>query len=298
MTISQTEQYARSAQARMQRQEVKTEYGTTPLWFYPAKEAKLGSILFLHGYRGTHDGVEPIVGGLPQFDCYVPELPGFGVAEPLKGEHNLENYTAWFESLIKALAIKGDLTYFGHSFGTIIVGKYVAKTGDKTRLALLNPVSGWPMQGPRKIMSKVSWVWYRLASRVPEKLGRWMLGHPIVIWLVTELLYKGKDPVLKAWIHGQHKAYFSMFASPKMAEESFDASNAENLSQFAEKIDQPVLLLCGDKDDITFIERQRLVATMYENATYVEMLGTGHLPHYEHVDVVSRHVQEFIKLNQ
>jgi hypothetical protein len=228
----------------------------------------------------------------------VPELPGFGIAEPLKMQHNLDNYSAWLTTLTKALDLSGDVTYFGHSFGTLLLGKHVLATGDKTRIVMLNPVSAWPMRGPRQFMAHVSLVWYRLAARIPEKAGRWMLGHSLVIWLITEFLYKADDPVLKSWIHTQHKLHFSRFANTKMAEEAFDASVAENLSEMAEKITQPVLLLCGDKDDITKIEAQRSAAALYANATYVEMIGTGHLPHYERVEAVAQHAIEFIKLHQ
>lgn len=298
MSISKTEELANRAASRAEYSEVDTPFGKTPMWFYPATVKKLGSILFVHGLRGTHEGVEPIVGGLEEFDCYVPELPGFGEAAPLSSVHNLDNYSVWLTSLTKALNLSGDVTYFGHSFGTLLLGKHVLATGDKTRIVMLNPVSAWPMRGPRQLMAYVSLVWYRFAARIPEKAGRWMLGHPLVIWLVTEFLYKGNDPVLKAWIHTQHKLYFSKFANTKMAEEAFDASIAENLSEMAQKITQPVLLLCGDKDDITKIEAQRLAAALYDDATYVEMIGTGHLPHYERVEVVAQHTIEFIKLHQ
>ena len=298
MSISITEELANSAAARAEHFEVETPFGTTPVWLYRATGEKLGSIVFVHGYRGTHEGVEPIVGGLEGFDCYVPELPGFGSAHALSVEHNLDNYSAWLGSFIRALNLTGDVTYFGHSFGTLLLGKHVLATGDRTRLVMLNPVSAWPMRGPRQVMAYVSRVWYRLAARIPERGGRWMLGHPIVIWLITAFLYKGNDPVLKAWIHNQHKLHFSRFASAKMAEEAFDASVAENLSEMAQRIDQPVLLLCGDQDDITKIEAQRSAAALYANATYVEMIGTGHLPHYERVEVVAQHALDFIKLNQ
>ncbi len=298
MSISRTEELANRASARAEYSEVETPFGTTPMWRYPATGNKIGSIVFVHGYRGTHEGVEPIVGGLEEFDCYVPELPGFGEATPLSSVHNLDNYTAWLTALTQTLNLSGDVTYFGHSFGTLLLGKHVLATGDKTRLVMLNPVSAWPMRGPRQFMAYVSLVWYRLAARIPEKSGRWMLGHPLVIWLVTEFLYKGNDPVLKAWIHNQHKLHFSKFANTKMAEEAFDASISENLSEMAENIHQPVLLLCGDKDDITKIEAQRSAAALYAEATYVEMIGTGHLPHYERVDVVAQHTIDFIKLHQ
>jgi pimeloyl-ACP methyl ester carboxylesterase len=83
-----------------------------------------------------------------------------------------------------------------------------------------------------------------------------------------------------------------------MAEEAFIASCSHNLTEYARSINQPVLLLCGDEDDITSIEAQREAATMYADATYVEMLGVGHLPHYERVEVVAKHTDEFITLNK
>ena len=46
------------------------------------------------------------------------------------------------------------------------------------------------------------------------------------------------------------------------------------------------------------IEAQREAAKLYANATYVEMLGVGHLPHYERVEVVAKHTDEFITLNR
>lgn len=296
--ISQTESFATSAVGRAEPKSQKLSNGESPYWFYPATEPRKGSILFVHGYRGTRQGVEPIVGALAAYDCYVPEVPGFGDAPALPVEHSIENYADWLNEFVEATNIQGDLTIFGHSFGTIVIGRYMTKFGKSNRLALLNPVSMPAMRGPRTIMTKVSLAWYKVAARIPEKAGRWMLGHPIVIWLVTEVLYKGNDPVLKAWIHKQHQAHFSRFANTRMAEQAFIASCSHNLTEYAAEINQPVLLLCGDKDDITSIEAQREAAALYANATYVEMLGVGHLPHYERVHVVAQHTDEFITLYQ
>jgi pimeloyl-ACP methyl ester carboxylesterase len=298
VSISQTEVLAKRAAARATFFEVTTPCAKTPVWLYPASAPSQGSILFVHGYRGTHEGLEPIVGGLESFDCYVPELPGFGEAEPLRVEHNLEHYCRWLTELIKELNLTLDVSYFGHSFGSVVLGKYLAVSRDETRTVLLNPVSAAPLRGPRKIMSKLTLAWYQIAALLPETVGRQLLGHPLVIRLVTNWLYKGNEPALKEWIQSQHGAYFSKFASPKTAKEGFDASVAENLSEFAALISQPVLLLCGDRDDITSVQDQRSAAELYPQATYVEMVGTGHLSHYERAVMVAQHTKEFIKVNQ
>ena len=295
---SQTELFANAAVARSQTRYVELANGETPYWVYPATKPSRGTILFVHGYRGTRQGVEPTVGALENYDCIVPELPGFGEAPPLQIEHSIENYADWLDSFVSAVKPEGDLSIFGHSFGTIVIGRYVTKFGKDNRLILMNPVSMPAMKGPRTILTKVSKVWYKIAATIPERAGRWMLGHPLVIWLVTEFLFKGNDPVLKGWIHAQHKRYFSTFANTRMVEEAFTASCEHNLTEYADSINQPVLLLCADQDDITSIEAQREAAKLYANATYVEMLGVGHLPHYERVEVVAKHTDEFITLNR
>ena len=298
MNISQAEVLANRAAARATLLEITTASAKTPLWHYPGSSPSRGSIVFVHGFRGTHEGVEAIVGALEEFDCYVPDLPGFGAAEPLRTQHNLESYSRWLGELISALNVTSEVTYFGHSFGTLVLGKYLADSGDNTQTVLLNPVSALPMRGTGRILSKLTIAWYRIAARLPESAGRWLLGQPLVIKVLTEALHKGNEPALKAWIHKQHTAHFNKFYSPSTAMQGFEASTAENLSEFAERISQPVLLLCGDQDDITPVYAQRLAAELYPQATYVEMSGTGHLAHYERAELAAQHAKEFIKANR
>ena len=285
------------AATRAERFVANTPMVATPYWLYSATEKSKGSIIMVHGYRGTHEGLAAIVGALPDFDCYVPDLPGFGESPALKVRHNIENYSLWLAEFVDALNLKGKATILAHSFGTIVVGSY-AQSHDSENLILINPVSAPALSGPRTILSQLSRIYYRLAAVLPERAGRWLLSTKPIVWLVTEFMFIGKDKALKAWVDVQHQTYFSRFTSTKTAAEGFEASISNNLSDYAAKISSSVLLICAQQDDITSIEQQREAAELYKNAAYVELANVGHLTHYQSPNELAQHAREFIMVQR
>ncbi len=280
------------AEAREQRTSVELHGKSWPVWFYPASEKSKGTVLLVHGYRGTHHGLLSIVGAMPDFDCYVPDLPAFGDAPALDEQHDLDAYSKWLADLFTALKLKKDTVVLGHCFGSLVVGNFAA-THDTQRLVLVNPLSANALEGPHRVMSKLTNFYYHVIGKLPEKFARTLLGFPLVIWLVTESMFKGKDAQLKKWVAQQHETYFSRFATPKTAVEGYFASVSHDLSEYAPKIHQPVLLIAADKDDITDIDSQRRVAGLYDSATYVEIRDLGHLLHYQAPLEVALHTREF-----
>jgi pimeloyl-ACP methyl ester carboxylesterase len=83
--MTQTPQaLAAAGLARAVGQTVELPSGTTAYWTYPASGDRIGRIVFIHGYRGNHHGLEAIAGGLPNFEIVIPDLPGFGNQQPSK----------------------------------------------------------------------------------------------------------------------------------------------------------------------------------------------------------------------
>jgi len=66
------------------------------------------------------------------------------------------------------------------------------------------------------------------------------------------------------------------------------------LTEYAAKITQPALLICADQDDVTSIQAQRQTATLYPDATYVELARVGHLTHYERPVEIANHTRDFL----
>ena len=94
-------------------------------------------------------------------------------------------------------------------------------------------------------------------------------------------MVKTKEPALRRFVHEQHDAYFSRFSDRDVLHDAFVASVSHDVSGYAARIAQPVLLVAAVRDDITPIEAERRLATVFPRAELVEIADVGHLIHYE-----------------
>ncbi|HNP15754.1 MAG TPA: alpha/beta fold hydrolase, partial [Terrimesophilobacter sp.] len=89
----------------------------TRYWVYGPEDAET-TIVVVHGYRGEHHGLEPIVAHLPEYRFISADLPGFGESTPLKDQsHSIDGYAAWLDAFMAALEVRGTAVVLGHSFG-------------------------------------------------------------------------------------------------------------------------------------------------------------------------------------
>lgn len=290
---TRSEELAEQAQKRGIAQVIDAPMAKTSVWFYPAAQNNNGTLILVHGYRGTHHGLEAIVGALDDFDCYVMDLPGFGETASMRVEHSVENYAEWLRQIVEAIGEPNSIVV-AHSFGTLVAGCY-ASENHQHRIALINPISAPALDGPRTLMTKVTSWFYKNASRLPSRASGWLLASPVIAWSVSEFMYHGDSRELKSWVKEQHRSYFSRFADSKSVAESFRASVTRNLQMYARRIHQPTLLICTEKDDITSIKTQREVAALYPRASYVEIPKLGHLIHYEGPEIVASNLRQFAK---
>ena len=78
-------------------------------------------LVLVHGFRGDHHGLEPVVAQLPGFRIISPDLPGFGESATFQGRpHDIEAYADWLAAFIGAVGIDGPYALLGHSFGSIV----------------------------------------------------------------------------------------------------------------------------------------------------------------------------------
>ncbi len=61
------------------------------------------------------------------------------------------------------------------------------------------------------------------------------------------------------------------------------------------RISQPTLLIAAEKDDITPIEAERHLQTLFPDAELVEIADVGHLIHYETPQVAASAVRRFLR---
>lgn len=254
------------------------------------------TIVLVHGFRGDHHGLEPIAARLAEFNVIVPDLPGFGVSEPLPGTHDIEGYASWLESFLAALQPE-HLVLVGHSFGSIVVSAMLATQAGIARpelVVLINPIGAPALSGPRAVFTRLAIFYYWFSSVLPERLGFALLRNAVIVRVMSEAMAKTKDRPLRRWIHDQHARYFSAFADRSVVLEAFRASVSHDVSEYAAAIDEPVLLIAADRDDITPLQAQQRLQTLFSDALLHVVHGVGHLVHYEAPDEAAGEVRAFV----
>lgn len=263
----------------VERREIEVLGGTTAYWVYGEADAAT-TVVAVHGFRGDHHGLEPVIAHLPGVRVISPDLPGFGETAPIPGRtHDLTLYTDWLTAF--AAAVAPGAVVLGHSFGSIVSAAAVAEGLDTPALVLVNPIGAPALEGPRGILTRLAVFYYWAGARLPRRLGEALLRNRAIVRVMSLAMVKTKEPALRRFVHEQHDAYFSRFSDRDVLHDAFVASVSHDVSGYAARIAQPVLLVAAVRDDITPIEAERRLARVFPRAELVEIADVGHLIHYE-----------------
>lgn len=269
---------------------------TTRYWEYGPVTAPL-QLVMIHGFRGDHHGLEPIVAELgSDVHVIIPDLPGFGSSQALPSPADISAYATWLTGFLSAIPGGEQSVVLGHSFGSIVVGAAAASHLVNQRIILINPIAANALKGPRGFMTRMAVLYYKVAAALPEKAGFSLLKNKLIVRVMSNTMAKTHDPNLREWIHEQHDAYFSVFESRDSVLEAFETSVSNDVSQFAPSINQELLMLVADRDDITALPQQYELAARIPGARIEVVAGVGHLVHYEAPDFAAKHIRDFLGL--
>ncbi|UYO95674.1 alpha/beta hydrolase [Microbacterium sp. M28] len=282
----------------VRRREVEVAGGTTAYWEYGVEdgaEADRPTVIAVHGFRGEHHGLEPVLAYLPDLRVLSPDLPGFGETAPLPGgTHDLDRYADWLTAFAGAVA--PGAVILGHSFGSIVASAAVARGLETPQLILINPIGAPALEGPKGLMTRLAVLYYALGAKLPERLGTALLRNGLIVRVMSITMAKTSDPELRRFIHAQHDTYFSRFADRDVLKDAFVASVSHDVREFAPEITAPTLLVAAQQDDITPIEAERRLATLFPDAQLVEIADVGHLIHYETPAEAAGAIRRFLRL--
>jgi pimeloyl-ACP methyl ester carboxylesterase len=268
--------------------------GDTRYWVYGPEDATM-TVIVVHGYRGEHHGLEPVIAQLRDIRIISPDLPGFGESSALVGiKHDIAGYSEWLRAFVDGLGVRGTAVIVGHSFGSIVSAAAVAGGLETPRLILINPIAAPALAGPNAFMSRLTLIYYRAGRALPERLGAALLSSWVIVRFMSVFLAQSKDPALRKWIHDQHHTYFSRYATRDSVVEGFEASISSDVSMYAARITTPTLLIGADHDPITTVEAQRTLETLFPDARLVILEGVGHLVHYEKPREAAAQLVEFL----
>lgn len=268
----------------------------TKYWLYPSKSDSEKTIIFIHGYRGNHHGLEAIAGALEDFNVIIPDLPGFGKSTEFPGVHSIAAYAHWVHEFLVALNLSEKPILLGHSFGSIVCSAFAAEYSHQIELLILeNPVSAPALKGPNAPITKIAQAFFGLAGNLPLKQGEWLLKSWPMVRGMSIIMTKSWNRNLRNWVHAQHDANFNDFASRRVAIEGYNASISHNVSDYAAQFEVPTLLIIGDKDDITSPKQQFAMAQLISAPHVISHhTAVGHLTHYEIPNEVAEDIRLFV----
>jgi pimeloyl-ACP methyl ester carboxylesterase len=255
--------------------------GVPAAWWEYGDAGSRPTLLLVHGFRGDHHGLEPVVSFLPGVHVIAPDLPGFGASAPLPGEHSIDAYGAWLRAFAAHLGLGDDVVVVGHSFGTIVAAKALADGLPAARAVLLNPIAAPALAGPNALGTRLASLFYRVGAALPDALGAALLKSRVIARGAGAVLAKTKDPGLRRWIHNQHDRFFSGYANRQVVVDAFRASVDHDISEWADRLRLPVHLVAAEHDDITALADVRKLQALLPDATIAVIPDVGHLVHYE-----------------
>lgn len=267
---------------------------STRYWDYGPLEAPI-TMVVVHGFRGEHHGLEPVVAHLTGVRVISPDLPGFGESTPMPGRvHDIDAYAEWLVRFVAELDLPTAPVILGHSFGSIVTSAAVAAGLETPRLILINPIAAPALKGPKAFTTGLAVFYFRAGAALPRPIGQAILASRVVTRLTSEGMATTRDAQLRAFIHDQHRTYFSRFSDRDTLLEAFRASTDNNVQQYAASFSMPVLLIVAANDPITSLAEEQKLFAMVDDAELVVLQNVGHLIHYERPREAADAIRRFI----
>lgn len=274
------------------KKEIAIHGSTVHYWTYESRDKNTPVIFALHGFRGTHHGLEDIVKALPEFTFIIPDLPGFNESTPMtRRKHDIAGYSAFALTFINKVVPKNSIL-LGHSFGSIIAAN-IAKKNLKNiqKLILINPIA----KPQSKINKALGYAYYQLGTALPEGVSKAYFSNKPSVFAISVYLAKTKNKGLRKQIHSNHLTHFSSYINKHVMKESFKASVSSSALDSAQEITLPTLLIAGAKDGIAKLKDQKILEKNIKQVKLEIEPNTGHLIHYEAPKFAAKAIKGFIE---
>ena len=267
--------------------------GTTTHWWEFPSSTRAETLVFVHGFRGDHHGLQLFADALPDYRILIPDIPAFGSSSAWSDRPvSIDGYGQWLRAFL-AVTSSERAVVAGHSFGSIVVAN--ALRGERNDpLIFINPISQRALIGPKRFTAAITSLWYAIGGALPERMGVAWLGNRLFVRVMSELLTKSRNAELRAWIHDQHSRYFSAYSDRTSLLEAFAVSTSATVADYAREVAAPVLLIAADQDDLTPLDAQRAIQREFPNAELHVLEGVGHLVHYERPIGTAQAIRAFL----
>ena len=229
---------------------------------------KKPALLFIHGFRGNHLGLEETVAYLKTkgYECHVPDVPpAFNTQNeklPELSAHTADGYAKWVADYIREKKLDHPILV-GHSMGSIICAATAEKYPEliNEKIFFLSPICVTP---PKFICNLVP-----LSVILPTKT---------IAYITTKYLIVPKDKQTFKDILAITKKCAEKFTSKRDSGRAAKFSVRYAISDF--NFDKKCVFIAGESDKLNSQEQIKNVAKKF-GATPNFLKNSGHLINYE-----------------
>ena len=234
-------------------------------------------IVILYGWGSSSQSFQLIKEILARkgFLVYVPDLPGFGKAQPPPQAWTVDDYTDFVWQFIQSQKI--DRFYlFGHSFGGRVGIKFAIKYPEKLAGLILCDAAGVT---PRP---KIKTLMFRFLSEIGNR-----------IFSISFL--KIFRPLARKFVYFLARERDYYFLKNKTMKETFRKIIEEDLTPFLSQIQVRSLIIWGEKDKMTPINDAYKINRGIPNSQLKILENIGHSPYLEAPEILAEIIEKFIK---
>jgi 3-oxoadipate enol-lactonase len=238
-------------------------------------------VVFIHGLADSNRAFIPVIADLRrEFTCIAYDLPAGGTDGARIGAYRHEHLVADLISLLDHLRISRT-NVMGSSFGSLIVLAALHRHPDRTSRGILQggfayrPLAAW-----ERILCD-------FARYMPGPLGtlpmRDRLDHP------SDMRVFSNSPDEYQF----HRKNSDSLPKSAVARRALMIPNVD-LRPILPAICQPVLMICGDSDQIVTAECEGPLLARLPNVARVELPACGHYPQYTHAPLMAEVIRQFL----
>lgn len=246
-------------------------------------------ILFIHGFRGNHKGLQDLASEMTGYYVIIPDLPGYLESAPWTDRtHTISEYASWLAEFCDEIHLD-DYIVVGHSFSATLAIFFAGHHGANIRkLILVAPVIA--VTSPEAIVSNL---YHQLARILPNPVRRIYLINPVTECCARFMLLKSSSLLNKI------KLYYRQLQDMKTLNEQIIMENFISLHttdplEIAPNITIPTKIIAGTKDALSPRKSMEKLHDAIPNAVCEYILNEGHIIPMEQPASLARAIISFI----